>query len=352
MRALDFSSLPEVPEKDALSTANQSKIIATSPHLKEVKGIAYEANTGDNDDAVSIVSLFGKTIHHEGCETCKTQAQLQKSATFAFENSKSLHSLLYPHSTDSPGSDEGMGKQLRLLIPVMQSIFLGYVLPPLDGLTLPQIRILVVILRRKLGRKDQTLEKRHEEFQEEVRSIQEKLCSFSVKRTEENNKFVFKQIIKIIGRYVNTPSLPLEKTECSIIKCEFNRTKAVSSPPKQERKKRKLKNISSLSLGALKDILKDDELKQDFRRTLLEPCLEKSEFVQTYFGSLKLKITKLFQRWEKQFEKQSSTSEVYTKMLNYFLKNNQCKLPWTYYEVFKAVNCFLESIGWSAQVTA
>lgn len=321
MYRLETLSMFELSEKEVLSTANQSKIIMSSCRTTDAQECEPAVPMNEADDILSIKSLFAKG----------------KSEDATTKNDSFLHKREQSFCGESPPDRlhlaEGAELVIHPLIPVLQSIF-GGERPQIDEcITNEQLKVLLLILRRKCGRKNAFFDKYRSELIEEVNMLTEKLLCFSLKRTEENNKFVFKQALKLVkarlhsiptGHLANEPNLS----------------------PKETNSLQKFKSFPSLSLPKLNTILNDELFKRQFKEVLIEPSIKKSLFFKHYFIYLNTKIHKLVQKWEKEFREKGSAQEVIQNMSRYFLTHNQCKLPWTYYEVINAVECFIDSAHW------
>lgn len=176
----------------------------------------------------------------------------------------------------------------------------------------------------------------------------------SVKRTEENNKFVFKHALKLMKSSLKKSqkgSLSQQQLDLLFFKKFFEyegapKDKFAFLDPLSPQKS------NSLSLSALRAAFESQTFQRDFYLLLgfekKQPT--RSELVASYVGSIPKKLSKLFRKWEKLFAK--SEEECRESIVKYFKENTQCKLPWTVAEIEAAVGCVLNSTERNTSPTA
>lgn len=216
------------------------------------------------------------------------------------------------------------------------------------------------IMHRKFGIK--SAEDRKRESVESIKKeLSEMILGFSTKsfkRIEENNKFVFKHTLKWLKQQFKRTHESASDEDFyhhyfdEVIEKNPRLTLANFFDPLNNKGPRSANAPKTLSFNYIDLVFKSQAFKTDFERYISEPSLEQSEFLKEYIGSVPKKLEKIFYAWEKKFEKSENSLEVEGKMLDYFEKNHQCKLPWTRFEVILAVQTFLEILRESAHSRA
>lgn len=201
-------------------------------------------------------------------------------------------------------------------------------LGPDANLSVLELKMCLMILRRKFRIKDAPLSHEREPLSDALATIVRHRDIRSLKRTEEKNKFVFKHTIKMMkARLGGEGASPKTQDSASEL------LKRYGLPPTTLQH-------GSLSISRLREIFKNRQFAADFLAFLREPTVQESAFVQLYRASIKKKLIKTLHKWTAQAAPGSPDA-----MINYFLHNQQCKLPWTHAEVVSAIDCFLSTLG-------
>lgn len=340
MYNFDTAFAVEIAEKDALSTRNQSRIVLPSPCVEKRADYLTDDLMNENEDIISINSLFGKDKVELKRKPlgfafeivkCKKQKNILKCVSKKIDQKNFLKNQLDPEFiwTFPP------------LVSILKNIFSQGKFEKYDELSELQLKVLLIILRRKFGRKEITSKKDRESLLKEVEFIEKNFANCSSKRTEENNKFIFKRTLKMLKE--------MFKKDINLFSNQENSEQNINSCETVVDFRKRFKKFSSLSLKTLNDLLKDKLFNDNFKKLLIEPSVEQSIFVKSYLSSLNSKLEKLVQRWQKLLCKGCDPDEVEKAISSYFLTNNQCKLPWSYYEVISAIHCFADSLDWFVQ---
>ena len=212
-----------------------------------------------------------------------------------------------------------------------------------DSFDTSQMQIILAILKRKCGARESGVSVKKEEILEELRSYTSIYRVASSKRTEENNKFVFKHAIKLLKKQMaRAASAGLSATAVDDRFFEKYFGDAPNSESSQTFKK--VKTYSSLSLSTLRTIFKNEQLTRDFTALITEPSVDNSPLIADYTATLPKKVMKIFRRWNKKIITVANEGQVTRDLIGYFETNNQCKLPWTVKEIITAIQCFCDSI--------
>lgn len=200
--------------------------------------------------------------------------------------------------------------------------------PSLDELSDFHLELIATIIRRKFALKEDLPD--NATPKEKVLSFFGKSLPKSFKRTEENNKFVFKHTIKLMKQNLRKKTgdelAPVE------LESRFNELYFAGANGSLTRGTGK---AGSLSLATLRKAFLDQRFAEDFQRFLIGPSGEEdSPLVNSYIASIPKKLSKLFRKWERVFEEDSEKAQA--QVLNYFRLNAQCKLPWTVEEILTA----------------
>lgn len=330
----------EAVEKDLLSTRNQSKIFVLSIEDEENASNPYNFLMNENEDMLSVNSLFAKE------KICLPQQFSQPIFNIVKAGKQRKINFSSKISSQQNIEKEKLNSKTFLtfypVVPVLTRIFTEGTFSEYEALNETQLKVVLIILRRKFGQKEPMIGNRSDFFGE-VEYFQRNILRASSKRTEENNKFIFKRTIKLLKIISKKDPTKLRSLQ-EMLSREANDLCVASQFAPLNNKK-----SSSLSLTNLNNLLKDDALDEQFRGVLLQPSAEQSIFIKYHLSSLEQKLRRMIQHWEKLLGKFDDTEALIKKMSCYFLRNNQCKLPWTYHEVLSAVQCFTESLGWSNQ---
>ena len=169
----------------------------------------------------------------------------------------------------------------------------------------------------------------------------------SIKRKEENIKFIYKWIMKKLKKDFplashesptesNTKFYDFYFTEIS---AKLSVTVEAFHDPTNQEKRAKNATASkykSINTDFLKHIFLSEKFLKDFRS-----CLESPELEKEYQKKLHKKIEKLLLRWDK-LNTKHSFEQLMDKADNYFKASVRCKLPWTLNEVVGAKEYFLK----------
>lgn len=213
----------------------------------------------------------------------------------------------------------------------------------LDSLTEFQIRLAIVIIRRKCCIKTDT--KSEDDPKKVLEGLFLRSCMTSNKRTEEKSKFIFKHILKMIKqKFKESESSCLSEEEIDRKFHDRYFTGGIFNPEKGKSAKNACRSVvNSLTLSSLTKVFKNSNLLMEFESILFHPSEEKSEFIIYYLSIIPKKVETLFKKWERRhfvdFEKANCD------ILDYFSTNRQCKLPWTLEEINDAVKTLQKIIG-------
>ena len=170
--------------------------------------------------------------------------------------------------------------------------------------------------------------------------LQELASTESLKRPEENYKFVFKRCLKNMKeRFKESREEKLKKKDFERLFYEhyFKDVVELEKIPLEsfyhpKNSKTKTKNCpKTINNTYIENISKSQSFVNDFLEYLNGP-LEKE-----YREVIDSKITGLIQRWEDEFELKSRSDAVIDDICNYIEKNKKCKLPWNIKEVQEAI---------------
>lgn len=221
------------------------------------------------------------------------------------------------------------GGDFAPVVQVLASWLMDTKTPPnLDDLSDFHLELIATIIKRKFALKEDLPD--NATPREKVLSFFGKSLPKSFKRTEENNKFVFKHTIKLMKQSLR------KKTGDELAPMELeSRFNALYFAGANGSLARGTGKAGSLSLATLRKAFLDQRFAEDFQRFLTGPSGdEDSPLVNSYIASIPKKLSKLFRKWERVFEEDSEKAQA--QVLNYFRLNAQCKLPWTVEEILTA----------------
>lgn len=271
----------------------------------------------------------------------KSEPQSEKSGKFGEDSEEILQNLA---SASRRSRNRKIRKQKNLFQPAVHLIaswLRGLPQPPRPRDTSEfHIELVVTIIRRKLSLKSMPPTEISFEAQLERHFIEKRIRS--LKRTEENNKFLFKHTLKLMKgdfrRQSSTKASSLAERNQEFFNfyfCEEGREETMHelfSP------KFNLRN-NSLPISTLREIFSFSKFARDFLHYLVEPSLEDCIFATSYDKSIEKKLIKIFKKWENVSLKNPKSFKP--EMLSYFRKSSQCKLPWTTEEVQIAIRSLL-----------
>ena len=203
----------------------------------------------------------------------------------------------------------------------------------LVDLTPVELKICLMIIRRKMRVRAINLPESTEDL---IKELQILFCSNTrqgIKRTEEKNKFIFKHtVVKLKNEIMLERNVSL-----SLKKAGKELTDHYGMPEG-------ILSNGSMSISRLKTIFRNVNFKQKFLSFTTEPKIEESHFFRMYQSSIRSKLVKIIKKWGSIDESRFESGLKDSIMADYFLKNNQCKLPWTSSEVKSAIQCLLQTI--------
>lgn len=204
----------------------------------------------------------------------------------------------------------------------------------LVDLTPLELKICLMIIRRKLRVRAINLPESTEDLIKELKIL---FCSNSrqgLKRTEEKNKFIFKHtVVKLKNELMTERNVSL-----SLKQAGKELTDQYGMPEG-------LLSNGSMSISRLKTIFRNSNFRQKFLSFTTQPTIEESHFFRIYQSSIRSKLVKIIKKWGSFDDNRFENGLKDSLMADYFLKNNQCKLPWTSSEVKSAIQCLLQTIG-------
>jgi len=171
--------------------------------------------------------------------------------------------------------------------------------------------------------------------------LKELSASESLKRPEENYKFVFKRCLKHMKedfKNLHPEKLKKKDFERSFYEHYFQPVvKKYHIPlesffhPKNSKTKTK-DSPKTINAAYVDNISKSEEFVRDFTKYLNQTLeAECREIIDS-------KINGLIQKWENDYEESSHSEKVITEICDYIEKNKKCKLPWTVKEVQEAIS--------------
>lgn len=235
------------------------------------------------------------------------------------------------------GRRRATGERFARVVALLTSWYQNPGHASLEGLTDFEIELVAAVLRRKLPTKESRPD-------EDAREAAERLLSAaprSAKRTEENNKFIFKHTLKLMKRAFRK-TLPSQTSGEEAEQAFFDAYFRELGPPERlgfldPRAKRR---GTSLSLGTIRFVFGAKKFASEFL------CLIKSDnpgedppLTRTYMSGIAKKLTKLFAKWERLFARDEIAAK--SQVLEYFRTSTQCKFPWTKAEIQLAIASLL-----------
>jgi hypothetical protein len=235
---------------------------------------------------------------------------------------------------------------LRSLYNLTMKLFLesGEISPAELDLSEIEVVLFVHIIKRKFG-----IDPPHKRFDaisspEMTDMIMQARAQRSSKRIEERKKFVFKQAVKRLKQgFCRTSRIrfhpdnsqsfyehyfgELVKTNNSCIETFFDPLNPKLHNPVY-------KTLSNEYLALL-------FMSPVFAREFLD-FLQLKNFVPYCQQAYPAKIEKLLTRWEDELRKGADPQAVLKELNQYFLRNRQCKLPWSLAEMTHAAQSFLK----------
>jgi hypothetical protein len=170
----------------------------------------------------------------------------------------------------------------------------------------------------------------------------------STKRSEENQKFVFKRCLKALKKKLRK-NYNIKKKKRDFERFFFDFYFKESSerhkipiekffPPKDSKRKRQLpKKMRSISLTYINNVTLSESFHRDFVNYLNE------DFVKDHSKTIEEKLSALVIKWETEFINSAMKPSVIEAIS---LKIETCpkyKLPWTLKEIEAAI-CFVQSL--------
>ncbi len=167
----------------------------------------------------------------------------------------------------------------------------------------------------------------------------------SNKRVEEYTKFVLKHSMKHLKDRFRSLDLPANSN---------------GSPPEfYQHYFKEVSEATGMPLEAFRDPLNNRKLKtaimpktlnSDYLQLIFKSRLfakdirfyiSSNQLINDYMKSAPRKFEKILSRWERLADEKVDRRQFRDRLHEYFLRNKQCKLPWTANEISAAVNYFL-----------
>lgn len=163
----------------------------------------------------------------------------------------------------------------------------------------------------------------------------------SLKRPEENLKFVFKRCMKYLKERLRAfDGQKLKKKEFDDYFYEYYfgdvckkynlPLDAIQNPCNSKGVKTKLKTVNTEYIS---NIAKSEKFMKDLIDYM------HNNLTKDYESTIDSKINALVKRWDDTYEKAQEKTLSLQDIIDYVLKNKKCKLPWTGKEISGAVNC-------------
>lgn len=172
----------------------------------------------------------------------------------------------------------------------------------------------------------------------------------SAHRSEENKKFIFKHVMRILRRQFKHKSDKISQTENndidnSFLKHYFLETSQITGNQLIDymdplTKSNKNSRFKSLKAGFFALVFMAKEFKSDFLRQL-----QSQEFEEDYKKQTEGKLRKIISRLNKIQKKSASEVNICENIRVYFRCSQQCKLPWSKNEIECARKFFQEYLA-------
>lgn len=179
----------------------------------------------------------------------------------------------------------------------------------------------------------------------------------SIKRPEENYKFIFKRCLKQMKEKLRADQHTARRSKRDF-ENYFNRyyfEEVVDEPNRPLESFLHPKNSNQQNKNAAKTInsqyVSNIVLSHKFVRDFLNYLHKQLE--DDYRNVISSKIKGLFEKWESEFQAAQNKDEQVTRICENIERNNKCKLPWTIIEVKAAitsVNQLFKDSGVSASL--
>lgn len=216
----------------------------------------------------------------------------------------------------------------------LETLFVEDRFAPLPELSVLELKFCLKILQRRFRMKGSTLPRDRDELVEQILKIEKANKSIKPKRTEENNKFVFKHTVKLMkSQLMSEEPRTLSTQEAGALLIQRFGLEGNSL------------NKGALSICRLKDIFQNKPFALEFLKYVRDPSVKKSRLLQLYTASVRRKLTKLLKKWGRLDGQQSNDAGAPGPITDFLLSRSQCKLPWSHSELLGAVRCFLHTIG-------
>lgn len=235
------------------------------------------------------------------------------------------------------GRRRGTGERFTRVVALLTNWYQNPGNATLEGLTEFEVELVAAVLRRKLPAKESRPNENARDAAERLLAAPPK----SAKRTEENNKFIFKHTLKLMKRAFRK-TLPVHTTSEEAEQEFFEAYFRELGPPERlgfldPRSKRR---GTSLSLGTIRFVFGAKKFASEFLR-FLKPTIpgEDPPLTRAYMSGIEKKLGKLFAKWERLFARDELAAK--TQVLDYFRTSTQCKFPWTKAEIQLAIASLL-----------
>lgn len=241
-------------------------------------------------------------------------------------------------------------KHLRCLFNLLVKIFLNSRIDMEDvNLSLVESSILVQILRRKFPNVSAFISLEKLAGPEELLILVERAkTERSNKRIEENIKFVYKHSMKRLKEQFLADNLdpnPGSEPE-AFYRYYFKEISETNRLPYENfhdplnnRRRGSQKGAKTLNSEYLNLLFSSARFLKD-----LKDYLVSTQLILDYQKSIRKKLEKMLAKWERMLAENSDSKVLRAQVNDYFLKNKQCKLPWTSNEIISAINYFLTNV--------
>lgn len=285
---------------------------------------------GQNETAWSGVST---SPMHPFCESKDIEVDMLSYSSLNLEREKQKLTSTKVSLARLDSFQEVQSDKFSRLLDWLEAYFVKDEKLSLVDLTPVELKICLMIIRRKMRVRAINLPESTEDL---IKELQILFCSNTrqgIKRTEEKNKFIFKHtVVKLKNEIMLERNVSL-----SLKKAGKELTDHYGMPEG-------ILSNGSMSISRLKTIFRNVNFKQKFLSFTTEPKIEESHFFRMYQSSIRSKLVKIIKKWGSIDESRFESGLKDSIMADYFLKNNQCKLPWTSSEVKSAIQCLLQTI--------
>lgn len=165
-----------------------------------------------------------------------------------------------------------------------------------------ELQLLMTIARRKFGLKGES--STQNPTAEELSALLDGQVSKSKKRTEENNKLVFKYALKMLkARFKEErPELSVRDVDSAFLEHYFgDNEKSMGKEVPVLNPGQGGSKGSSFSQSNLRRLVQSAPFLAELKGLLCVPSIEECLLVKDYLSTIRKKLNKLFKRWEKRY---------------------------------------------------